>query len=117
MDTYAKLYSGKEYNTIPEHKRKEFSKIIEKLFQAGGMMRIKPNILYGKRVYTIHKIKMGKSGVRFNYNYFEENIEKEVENMAFADYVPEMIEILRGEGEARGISKGKIIGIREGRKR
>lgn len=73
MDTYAKLYSGKEYNTIPDNKKKEFAKRIERLFQEGGMMRIKPNILYGKRVYTIHKIKMGKSGVRFNYNYFEEN--------------------------------------------
>lgn len=40
------------------------------------------------------------------YNYFEENIEKEEEKMSFADYVPEMIEILREEGEVRGISKG-----------
>ena len=70
METYAKLYSGKEYNTIPDNKKKEFAKRIERLFQEGGMMRIKPNILFGKRVYTIHKIKMGKSGVSFNYNYF-----------------------------------------------
>lgn len=40
------------------------------------------------------------------YNYFEENIEKEVENMAFADYVPEMIEILKEEGRVEGIRKG-----------
>ena len=26
--------------------------------------------------------------------------------MAFADYVPEMFEILRGQGEARGVEKG-----------
>ena len=73
MGIYAELYSGKEQNTIPDNKKKEFAKRIERLFQEGGMMRIKPNILFGKRVYTIHKIKMGKSGVRFNYNYFEED--------------------------------------------
>ena len=73
MGIYAELYSGKEQNTIPDNKKKEFAKRIERLFQEGGMMRIKPNILFGKRVYTIHKIKMGKSGVSFNYNYFEEN--------------------------------------------
>lgn len=73
MGIYAELYSGKEQNTIPDNKKKEFAKRIERLFQEGGMMRIKPNILFGKRIYTIHKIKMGKSGVRFNYNYFEED--------------------------------------------
>ena len=73
MGIYAELYSGKDQNTIPDNKKKEFAKRIERLFQEGGMMRIKSNILFGKRVYTIHKIKMGKSGVRFNYNYFEED--------------------------------------------
>ena len=72
MGTYAELYSGKVHNTVPEDKKKEFAKRIERLFQEGGMMRIKPNILFGKRVYTIHKVKMGKNGVHFNYNYFEE---------------------------------------------
>ena len=73
MGIYAELYSGKVCNTVPEDKKKEFAKRIERLFQEGGMMRIKPNILFGKRVYTIHKVKMGKNGVRFNYNYFDEN--------------------------------------------
>lgn len=36
------------------------------------------------------------------YNYFEENIKKEEEKMAFADYVPEMFEILKKQGEVRG---------------
>lgn len=80
MGTYAELYSGKDYSTIPDNKRKEFAKRIERLFQEGGMMRIKPNILFGKRVYTIHKVKMGKNGVQFNYNYFEE---EEWENAGF----------------------------------
>lgn len=73
MGIYAGIYSGKIHNTILENKKKEFIKRIENLFQAGGMMRIKPNILFGKRVFTIHKVKMGKAGMRFNYNYFEED--------------------------------------------
>lgn len=47
MGTYAELYSGKVHNTILEDKKKEFTKRIERLFQEGGMMRIKPNILFG----------------------------------------------------------------------
>lgn len=42
MGTYAELYSGKDYNTIPDNKKKELAKRIERLFQEGGMMRIKP---------------------------------------------------------------------------
>lgn len=46
------------------------------------------------------------------YNYFEENIDEEVCNMSFAEYVPEMIEIWKEEGETRGIKKEKIASIK-----
>lgn len=56
MGTYAELYSGKVHNTILEDKKKEFTKRIERLFQEGGMMRIKPNILFGKRQVLIGRV-------------------------------------------------------------
>lgn len=77
MGIFAGAYSGRGYNTIPEQKKREYEKRVEKLFQAGGMMKIKPNKLCGKTIYTIHKVTMGTKGMYFNYNYFEEDFWEE----------------------------------------
>lgn len=44
--------------------------------------------------------------------YFEKNIEKEDEKMGFAEFVPGMIEIWEGRGEARGRVEGKAETIK-----
>ena len=72
MGTYAGIFSGG--GSIPENKREEFSKRLERLFQTGGMMEIEGVQLYGKTVRTIRKVTMHEYGMRFNYNYFEDSI-------------------------------------------
>lgn len=72
MGTYAWLYA-RESSGIPDNKRAEFVKKIEKIFQTGGMMDMEYTRLCGKDFYTIHKAKMHKSGMNFVYNYYEDN--------------------------------------------
>lgn len=72
MGTYANVFSGG--GSIPENKREKFSKRLESLFQAGGMMEIESVQLYGKTVRIIRKAAMHEYGMRFSYNYFEDSI-------------------------------------------
>lgn len=64
----------KEKNAcIPEDKREEFKRNVEKVFVAGGMMEKMRVSLYGKTVETIRKASMHERGMNFYYNYFEDD--------------------------------------------
>ena len=71
MGTFAWLFS--DGGKVPENKREEFTKRIEKLCQAGGMMEVEYIQLYGKRLAMIRKATMHEEGMNFYYNYFEDN--------------------------------------------
>ncbi|MCC8044058.1 MAG: hypothetical protein LIP12_00975 [Clostridiales bacterium] len=58
---------------IPEEKIPEFRKRLEKLFQAGGMMQAETVSFQGHTCHTIRMPSMGTDGMRFNFNYFEED--------------------------------------------
>lgn len=72
MGTFAELYKVNGA-AVPESKRKEFTERIEKLFQAGGMMEVKQINLADTEVMTIQKVKMNDDGMKFIYNYFEDD--------------------------------------------
>lgn len=72
MGTFAEVFADKGA-IVPESKREEFSDRIEKLYQNGGMMEVKYIKLYEKEIPTIHKARMGKKGMNFYYNYFEDD--------------------------------------------
>lgn len=72
MGTFAWL---ERYNDckVPSEKQEEFLKKVEKVFQAGGMMDIDTFKILGREIVTLHKATMAKKGMRFHYNYFEED--------------------------------------------
>lgn len=72
MGTYADILKKDEV-TVPEHKREEFKKRVEQLFQAGGMMEVKHIQLCGREVNTIKKASMHDDNMDFFYNYFEDD--------------------------------------------
>lgn len=72
MCAYLHLFTDKK-STIPENKRDEFMKRLEQLYQAGGMVEMEQECLLGVNVTTIRKAKMNEKGMRFCYNYFEED--------------------------------------------
>lgn len=72
MGTFAEIFK-ETGSDIPEHKRNEFAKKIEKIFQAGGMMEVECIQLYGKEIHLLRKVRMKEDGMKFHYNYFEDD--------------------------------------------
>ncbi len=72
MGTLVSLFQ-KAGAKIPDEKRDEFQRRVEKLFQAGGMMEVQQIQLCGKHVRTLKKAAMGDKGMTFYYNYFEDD--------------------------------------------
>lgn len=72
MGTFARSFKTNE-SKVPEQKKEEFMNRIEKLYQAGGMMKIEEVQLYGKCIQLIRKVKMEQAGMNFCYNYFEDD--------------------------------------------
>lgn len=79
MGTFAGMFCEKAC-IVPEEKREEFAKRVEKVFQAGGMMEVDWVQLKGKRVTMIRKAQMNQEGLDCTYNYFED---KHWENAGF----------------------------------
>ena len=71
MGTFASIFV-KEDRGIYEDKINEFAERVEKVFQSGGMMEAIPTELFGKKIITINKAKMTSTGMKFCYNYFED---------------------------------------------
>ncbi len=71
MGAYAALF-WKNGASVPDGKKEEFKKRIEKLFQAGGMMELKRKQLCGEDIVTMKKASMHDYGMNFYYNYFED---------------------------------------------
>ena len=72
MGTFARLFQ-KAGTGIPDDKKEEFKRRVEKLFQAGGMMELERVELCGRKVITIRKASMHNYGMDFYYNYFEDD--------------------------------------------
>lgn len=72
VGTFAGIFKETE-SGIPEHKKEEFAKKIEKIFRAGGMMDIEWIQLYGKEIPMLRKVRMQENGMDFYYNYFEDD--------------------------------------------
>jgi len=56
-----------------EQKKEEFAEKVKKVFQCGGMMDIESTSLFGKKIITIRKAEMNSQGMKFHYNYFEDD--------------------------------------------
>ena len=73
MGTFAWMFKEKG-SSIPDNKKDEFVKKIEKIFQSGGMMNIEWIQLYGKKIPMLRLIEMSDKGMYFFYNYFADEI-------------------------------------------
>ena len=72
MGTFANFFKENGCG-IPENKKDEFAKRIEKIFIAGGMMEIEQIQMYGKKIFLLRKVSMKEQGMNFIYNYFEDD--------------------------------------------
>jgi len=72
MGTFAELFKKKGAR-IPDGKKEEFAGRIEKLFRAGGMMELEPVRVCKREAHLLKEISMGKHGMCFWYNYFEDD--------------------------------------------
>lgn len=72
MGTFARLFQ-KDGIWIPDEKKEEFQRRIEKLFQAGGMMELKVVQLCDKQTRVLKKASMHQAEMNFYYNYFEDD--------------------------------------------
>lgn len=72
MGTFAGILQ-KDGVRIPDVKKEEFQRRIEKLFQAGGMMELKMVQLCDKQTRVLKKASMQNAKMNFYYNYFEDD--------------------------------------------
>lgn len=73
MGTFAELWQYGD-SKKDESKMEEFSEKVKKVFQCGGMMDIESINLFGKKIVTIRKAQMDSKGMKFHYNYFEDDV-------------------------------------------
>ncbi|MBD5530939.1 MAG: hypothetical protein HDQ98_01880 [Lachnospiraceae bacterium] len=72
MGTFAGLLQ-QDGVRVPDVKKEEFQRRIEKLFQAGGMMELKMVQLCDKQTRVLKKASMQNAKMNFYYNYFEDD--------------------------------------------
>ncbi|MDE5818814.1 MAG: hypothetical protein K2N41_09635 [Lachnospiraceae bacterium] len=72
MGTFAGILQ-KDGVRVPDAKKEEFQRRIEKLFQAGGMMELKVVQLCDKQTRVLKKASMQNANMNFYYNYFEDD--------------------------------------------
>ncbi|MBD5482902.1 MAG: hypothetical protein HDR15_10360 [Lachnospiraceae bacterium] len=72
MGTFARLLQ-QDGVRVPDVKKEEFQRRIEKLFQAGGMMELKMVQLCDKQTRVLKKATMQNTKMNFYYNYFEDD--------------------------------------------
>lgn len=70
MGTFADIFKAED-STIPEDKRQEFAKRVEKIFRAGGMMGLGCAELCGRRIDLLKELEMEDGKFFTYYNYFE----------------------------------------------
>lgn len=73
MGTFASLFQ-KPGTGVPDEKKEEFRERIEKLYRAGGMMKLEHIELCGRKAVTMKQASMHDCGMNFYYNYYEDAV-------------------------------------------